>query len=105
MNSFKASYTKNVYDMTIKLMKEVIHLIASLLDSLYNSCLTEGIFPYALKISKTAPIFKKCLANEIASYRPISVIIVRCLDVLYAIYYRYKPSSALEGKNQLCLEP
>lgn len=74
VNNFKNSESKDVYGVSVNLIKHVIDIIAPLLSHLINGCLDFGVFPDVLKVSRTVPVFKKGSCTELASYRPISIL-------------------------------
>lgn len=98
VNSYKASDSKDVYGISSTLIKQIIHIVAPLLASLYNGCLDLGVFPDVLKISKTVPVYKKGSCSELSSYRPISIIPVfgKIFEsILFQQMYNYLESRSL----------
>lgn len=73
VNNLKMSKSRDMYDMSAILLKHIVHLIAPILTILFNGCLSEGIFPKVLKLSRTIPVYKKGPPNYVSSYRPISL--------------------------------
>jgi hypothetical protein len=58
---------------------ELLYLAAAplspVLADLYNQCISEGVYPMPLKISKISPLFKgKGKREDIDCYRPVSII-------------------------------
>lgn len=72
--SFKASKSKDIYDMTVDVLKSVIWVIAPILAFLVNNCLASGVFPNILGKSRTVPVYKKGPRDSVSSYRPISIV-------------------------------
>ena len=60
------------YDISNKILKYIKHKINKLLVLVLNQMLYTGIFPNALKISKTIPLFKMGDVSNMSNYRPIS---------------------------------
>lgn len=66
--SFDASYVNSC------ILKISNVYIVEVLTYLFNRCISEGLFPKCLKISKIVPVFKKGLKTEYKNYRPIAII-------------------------------
>ena len=62
------------YDISNKILQYIKHIIIKPLALIINQMLYTGIFPNALKISKTIPLFKKGDASNMSNYRPISLL-------------------------------
>lgn len=60
--------------ITNKLLKDFRHQLVPHLTYIFNMCLANGIFPYALKRSQISPIHKGGDRNHILNYRPISIL-------------------------------
>lgn len=74
VKNFKASSSPDIYGVSCKILKAVIDDIAAPFCVAINTCLREGVFPDSLKIARTVPIHKKGNIEELANYRPISVL-------------------------------
>jgi hypothetical protein len=68
------SNTKDIYDISSKVLKISIDFISYPLHIIINSCFEEGYFPEQLKKSKIVPIFKKGNKEEVQNYRPIAIV-------------------------------
>lgn len=67
----KAAGIDNIHASTIKNCAETI---VPLLTSIINDCISDGIYPDALKIARVVPIFKTGSKKIIGNYRPISIL-------------------------------
>ena len=74
VRGLKNSKTKDIYDISNNLVKDVIPFILHPLTICFNNCLATGKFPTALKISRVTPIYKKGSKEDPSNYRPISII-------------------------------
>ena len=61
-------------ELTTKLVKYVIQDIKDPLTTIYNQCITQGVFPNLLKLAKVLPIYKKGDSHSLGNYRPISLL-------------------------------
>lgn len=60
--------------ISTKVLKAIKKVIAHPLVYIFNRCLSEGVFPSALKRSVVIPIFKSGERTCINNYRPISIL-------------------------------
>ena len=74
VRSLKCSKSSGYDELSVFLLKQIIHFIASPLLHIFNLSLSQGIFPDPLKIAKIIPIYKKDDQSNIANYRPISLL-------------------------------
>ena len=56
------------------MIKKTINVITPRLVTLFNCCITKGIFPDALKIAQVVPLHKGGEKNNPTNYRPISLL-------------------------------
>ena len=62
-------------DISNILLKELRHLIKHPLAELFNRSISEGIFPDAMKLSDTVPLYKSKERTLTTNYRPVSLLI------------------------------
>lgn len=67
--------SKDVYGVSMKLIRTAICSLAPILAECFNRCIREGSYPNAMKISKVSPLYKgKGKREDIDCYRPVSII-------------------------------
>lgn len=70
-----AKASKDIYGVSMKLIRTAIIPIAPILADCFNKCIKEGSYPSLLKISKVSPLYKGKGKREIIdNYRPVSII-------------------------------
>jgi len=74
VSDMKNSESAGYDEISINLIKKCIDCIAEPLSLIFNSCLSEGLFPDSLKTAKVCPVFKSGSKMEFTNYRPISVL-------------------------------
>ena len=62
-------------DLSNILLKELHHLITQPLTDLFNRSISEGIFPEAMKLADTVPLYKSKDRTLTTNYRPVSLLI------------------------------
>ena len=60
--------------ISARLLKMARHIIIPHLTKLIELCLVQGVFPTVLKKSLITPVYKSGLKDDVANYRPISVL-------------------------------
>lgn len=66
--------TSDIYEITIRIVKAIIHLIIISLTEIYNNCLTNGVFKKEIKMTCVCPVFKKGHLSNPENYRPITIL-------------------------------
>ena len=61
-----------LFDIKPKILNEIKDFIAPLISFFYNKCISQGIYPDILKLSRVVPVYKSGGTNDINNYRPIS---------------------------------
>ena len=74
VRSLKSSKSSGYDELSVSLLKQIIHFIASLLSHIFNFSLSQGVFPDPLKVAKIIPIYKKDDHSKISNCRPISLL-------------------------------
>lgn len=91
-----------------KLLKIVKHELADALTLIFNQCISQNTFPYALKIAKVIPIYKKNEEYIMDNYRPVSVLpsISKVFEkLLYKQIYEYFCENDLLYTSQYGFRP
>src|SRR5699024_6157863 len=74
IRGFKSKKSKDIYGMSVDLLKSIIDTIISALTRLVNLCIMTNTFPDCLKKALVVPVFKKGDANDVVNYRPIALL-------------------------------
>lgn len=73
INKMKNKNSKDHYNISINIIKNIKNLIIVHLTSLFNQCIKSGIYPDILKVTKVIPIHKGGSLNK-SNFRPISLV-------------------------------
>mgnify|MGYP007030189716 CR=1 FL=1 len=73
VKDLKSSDSIDIYGLSNNIIKRVIDCVVGPLVYLINRCLSDGMFPNTLKLSRVVPIYKKGDKSCPASYRPVSL--------------------------------
>ena len=66
---------ENIYNISVKILKQTAWIIANKLSELLNTCVSQGTYPSVFKIGKIIPIYKKRGdKSDCSSYRPITLL-------------------------------
>ena len=57
-----------------KIIKKTSNVIAPFLETLFNSCMKQGIYPECFKLAQVTPLFKGGDKLDLGCYRPISLL-------------------------------
>ena len=74
LNKLNKSKGSGLDKLSSRLIRECADLISPYISTIFNCCLTTGIFPDDWKLAKVTPIFKQGDRSDMNNYRPISVI-------------------------------
>lgn len=74
IKNMKSSNSTGIDGISAKLLKQCEQAICLPLATIINKSFTEGIFPSKLKLSKTYPLLKQGSKDNMANYRPISLV-------------------------------
>ena len=101
--SLRNSKSSGFDGISMSLLKQIIHPLASPLTHIFNNSLSQGVFPDLFKIAKVNPIFKKDNPHEISNYRPISLLpsISKILEkIVYTRLYKFINKYNILNSNQ-----
>lgn len=73
MARLKNKSSQDHYNLSNRIMKSVCDVIVRPLTVIFNRCLTDGVFPESLKVSRIRPVYKKGNKNDVNNYRPIAI--------------------------------
>ena len=88
LNILNPNKSTAVNDIPIKFIKLSTCVLAPILTSLYNRCLTEGNLPQVLKVAPITPIYKKGNKKTCSNYRPISLLFTFSKILENCVYFR-----------------
>lgn len=71
---FRNSRSRDCDGIQIGPVKYVIHIVAPLLEYIYNLCFARGKFPHAMQLAVVSVIFKGGDNKEMSNYRPICIL-------------------------------
>ena len=74
VRSLKRSKSSGFDEISVNLLKKIIHPIAIPLTHIFNLSLSTGRCPNSLKLAKVIPVYKKDESSLITNYRPISLL-------------------------------
>lgn len=77
IRTFKSLHRKSTVDLwghSVKILNNIIEIIALDLAIIFNDCIKSGVFPDLMKHSKIIPLFKSGSTSDPTNYRPISVL-------------------------------
>ena len=74
IDHFKSKTSTGHDGLSMKLMKDLKHVLIEPLTIIINQMLNTGIFPDKLKIGRIIPLYKKGDDNLFENYRPISLL-------------------------------
>ena len=74
VSNIKSDCSPGYDDISIKVKKKSIHVLCQPICAIFNQWLDLGIFPDDLKIARVFPVYKNGSSENVANYRPISVL-------------------------------
>ncbi|KAG8237672.1 hypothetical protein J437_LFUL015566 [Ladona fulva] len=74
--SFKYSWLAGFDEIPMTIIKQASYWIASPISSIFNSSISEGHFPFILKLAHITPVHKKGSYTNSSNYHPISILSV-----------------------------
>ena len=106
-NIHNISYIHNIDNISVKLAKNFIIIIAPVLSSIINNSFQSDVFPNLLKISRVTPIFKSEDPNNLSNYRPISLLLALSKifeKIVYKRLFSYGTKHKIIYNRQILLE-
>lgn len=76
-NAFKSlsqKKTEDLWGFSVKLLSNIINIVAPSLAVIFNKCVDVGVFPDLMKHSKVIPLFKAGSRSDVGNFRPISIL-------------------------------
>ena len=73
INSFE-NKNNTIHDLPFRILKSIALHISPILENIFNTIITKGIYPDCLKNANVTPLFKNGDKLSVANYRPISVL-------------------------------
>ena len=102
--SLKNSKSSGFDEISVGLLKQIIHYISPPLCHIFNLSLSNGQCPVSLKVAKVIPVFKnKGDPSEIKNYRPISLLpsMSKILEkIVYKRLYNFLEKNDILTHNQ-----
>ena len=92
--------------MATTIIKDVWGIITIPLTMIFNSSLTNRVFPDIWKLARITPIFKSGAKTDVNNYIPISVLSVfsRILKrIVYDKFYEFLRANKVTTRNQSAL--
>lgn len=102
INSLKNSDSKDIYGLSVNILKLIKNEIISPLTKLINLSIQTCIFPDELKLAAVLPLYKKGDVKEPGNYRPISILPV--VSKIFEKLMKSKIASFFENNSLFCVE-
>ena len=74
VQKFKVLKSFRIDGISCYFLKIGMPVLASVLNTIFNTSISEGLFPSNCKLARVAPIYKAGPAEDRSNYRPISVL-------------------------------
>ena len=104
MQVLPSKFSLDCHNINYFFLKKISRAVSPLLETLYNECLTLGVFPQCLKIAKFVPFGDR---SKPTNYRPISLLpaIGKLFEkLLYKIIYTFLSKNNTFPKINLVFE-
>ena len=90
-------------DIPIKVIKQSSKIISPILETLFNDCMANGVFPNSLKVGNISPIYKKGNEEHLENYRPVSTLPIfgKIFEkIIYSRLYKFLISKNILHESQ-----
>lgn len=74
VNELKNNVTPGIDGISTSLIKKISNFISKPLSTIFNLCITQGVFPEQLKCAIVIPLHKSGDKSDLNNYRPISLL-------------------------------
>lgn len=74
IHNLKTSTAKDIDGFQIKPIKYTSDLLAPILTHIFNLCLCQAVFPRKMQVARVTALHKKGNKNDMANYRPLSML-------------------------------
>ena len=89
INELDGKKSSDIHNISPDIVKLSSQAVAELLSVVFNRCVSEGIFPQAMKMAKIIPIHKGDSVLSVANYRPISLLPIFSKNFERLIYNQF----------------
>lgn len=100
IRNLKTSTAKDIDDFQIKPIKYTSDLLAPILTHIFNLCLSQAVFPRKMQVARVTALHKKGNKNDMANYRPVSILPVMSKVLEKVILQRF---TDFEEKHSLLI--
>lgn len=89
IHKLNTSTAKDIDGFQIKPIKYNSDLLAPILTHIFNQCLSQAVFPRKMQVARVTALHKKGSKNDIANYRPVSILPVMSKALEKVILHRF----------------